>query len=175
METVRDRLYKFIQHLNMSVRQFEIKWGVASSYVRNISKGIGNDHLTNLCNQYPELDLNWLFTGQGSMLKNISENSENLTQQTITKDRNNSIDELIDIRIEKAVMENLDKIIATIMEGTNKSNQQQNAHVENILKMQSDENAKKFNTLIEAIREIIKDEDRDKFEQKIIPLKTKIG
>lgn len=94
-ETVRDRLYKFIQYLDMSVRQFEIKWGVASGYVRNISKGIGNEHLTNLCKQYPMLDLNWLYTGSGSMLKNIPENSENLSKQSISEERNNSIDELI--------------------------------------------------------------------------------
>lgn len=136
---------------------------------------VSDDILTKIVQSYNTVNAEWLLTGKGTMLKNIPENSENLTQQTITEERSNSIDELINIRIEKAVMENLDKIIATIMEGTNKSNQQQNEHVEKILKIQSDENARKFNTLIDAIREIVKDEDREKFESKIVQLKTKIG
>lgn len=72
-------------------------------------------------------------------------------------------------------MENLDKTITAIMEGMNRNNQQQNEHVEKILKIQSDENAYKFNVIIDAIREIIKDEDKEKFESKIVQLKTKIG
>lgn len=134
-ETVRDRLYKFIQYLDMSVRQFEIKWGVASGYVRNISKGIGNEHLTNLCKQYPMLDLNWLYTGSGSMLKNIPENSENLSKQSISEERNNSIDELINQKIEKTVMENIPAIISAVMEGMNKQMEGQNQVINKQLDM----------------------------------------
>ena len=108
------------------------------------------------------------------MLKNISENSENLSKQS-ENDLRISIDELINKKIEEAVMENLDKTITAIMDGMNRSNQQQNEHVEKILKIQSDENAYKFNVIIDAIREIIKDEDKEKFESKIVQLKTKIG
>lgn len=67
-KTLKDRLIQFIKSTGSSIRQFEIKWGVSSGYVNNISKGIGNEYLINLCNQYPELDLNWLLTGKGSML-----------------------------------------------------------------------------------------------------------
>lgn len=85
METVKDRLKHFIKTLGMSVNAFEKKWGTGQSYVNNISKGIGNEHLTNLCNLYPELNLNWLFTGKGSMLlpesENLSENKSNLAKQ----------------------------------------------------------------------------------------------
>lgn len=86
METVKDRLKHFIKTLGMSVNAFEKKWGTGKSYVNNISKGIGNEHLTNLCNLYPELNLNWLFTGKGSMLlselENLSENKSNLAKQS---------------------------------------------------------------------------------------------
>lgn len=133
-ETVRDRLYKFIQYLNMSVRQFELKWGVASGYVRNISKGIGNEHLTNLCKQYPILDLNWLYTGSGSMLKNIPENYENLMQQSENYSRN-SIDEIIEEKIKKAIMENIPAIISAVMEGMNKQMEGQNQVINKQLDM----------------------------------------
>lgn len=69
METVKDRLLEFIKSTGMSVNRFEQEWGVSGGYVKNISKGIGNDHLERLCQIYPSLDLNWLFTGKGRMLK----------------------------------------------------------------------------------------------------------
>lgn len=34
---------------------------------------------------------------------------------------------------------------------------------------------KKFEVLVNAIKEIVKDEDREKFESKLVPLKQKIG
>lgn len=91
METVKDRLKHFIKTLGMSVNAFEKKWGTGQSYVNNISKGIGNEHLTNLCNLYPELNLNWLFTGKGSMLlsesENLNENKSNLSKQKDVEER----------------------------------------------------------------------------------------
>lgn len=135
---------------------------------------VPDDILTEIINSYNTVSAEWLLTGSGSMLKNISENSENLSKQS-ENDLRISIDELINKKIEEAVMENLDKTITAIMDGMNRSNQQQNEHVEKILKIQSDENAYKFNVIIDAIREIIKDEDKEKFESKIVQLKTKIG
>lgn len=151
-ETVKDRLFKFIEYLNMSVRQFEIKWGVASGYVRNISKGIGNDHLSNLCNQYPNLDLNWLLTGKGSMLKNIPENSENLTQQTITEERSNSIDELIINLVKQTVMNEIPAIIKAVGEVMQGQHAGQNEILTTYLR-----NQKEISELqIGIIREVVK-------------------
>lgn len=117
----------------------------------------------------------WLMTGEGTMHKNILENSRNLSKQSENDIRISSIDDIINQKIEKAVMENLDKLISTIMEGSNRNSQLQNEHVEKILKMQSDENARKFDTLIDAIREILKDDDRQKFESKLVTLKSKMA
>ena len=81
------------------------------------------------------LDLNWLYTGSGSMLKNIPENSENLSKQSISEERNNSIDELINQKIEKTVMENIPAIISAVMEGMNKQMEGQNQVINKQLDM----------------------------------------
>lgn len=170
---VKKRLSMYLKEIGSNNNQFVVKMGYAPTFL-NSDGGISESKLTEISIAYPNLDMNWLLTGQGGMFKNISENSENLSKQNENNLRI-SIDGLINKKIKEAVMENLDKTITAIMDGMNRSNQQQNEHVEKILKIQSDENAYKFNVIIDAIREIIKDEDKEKFESKIVQLKTKIG
>lgn len=81
------------------------------------------------------LNTHWFYTGTGSMLKNIPENSENLSKQSISEERNNSIDELINQKIEKTVMENIPAIISAVMEGMNKQMEGQNQVINKQLDM----------------------------------------
>lgn len=123
METVKDRLKHFIKTLGVSVNAFEKKWGTGQSYVNNISKGIGNEHLTNLCNLHPELNLNWLFTGKGSMLlsesENLNENKSNLAKQSNNEERLFSTTEIKKIlKKQREIMtEEFGKIIMEKMSG----------------------------------------------------------
>lgn len=108
------------------------------------------------------------------MIKNISENSQSNLKQSISDDRNN-IDEIINQKIEEVVMEHLDKMIDTIMKRMNQQIDSQNKHMREVLKIQSDDNVQNFKVLVDAIKEIVKEEDVEKFERKIVPLKAKIG
>ena len=70
METsVKQRLIDFIKYKGISQRKFELNVGVSNGFVNNISKGIGADKLQKFLSVYPELNQEWLLTGEGNMLR----------------------------------------------------------------------------------------------------------
>lgn len=54
----------------------------------NSKGGISESKLMEISKTYSQLNMNWLLIGEGEMLKNISENSENNLKQTISEERN---------------------------------------------------------------------------------------
>jgi len=67
---VRDRIKEFIKSENITISDFEKQMNVANGYVNSISKGIGTDKIEIILEKYPNLNLEWLITGNGKMLKN---------------------------------------------------------------------------------------------------------
>ena len=67
--SVKQRIKYFIKSENMTVLDFERKIEVANGYVNSISKGIGTEKLEKILEIYPNLNLEWLITGSGEMLK----------------------------------------------------------------------------------------------------------
>ena len=66
---VKDRLKSFIKNKGLTVRDFEKTVGVSNGYVNSISKSIGIEKISKILEIYPNLNIEWLLTGQGSMLK----------------------------------------------------------------------------------------------------------
>lgn len=163
----------YLKEIGSNNNQFVVKMGYTQGFL-NSSGGISESKLMDISIAYPSLDMNWLLTGKGDMIKNISENSQSNLKQSISDDRNN-IDEIINQKIEEVVMEHLDKMIDTIMKRMNQQIDSQNKHMREVLKIQSDDNVQNFKVLVDAIKEIVKEEDVEKFERKIVPLKAKIG
>lgn len=71
MSSVRDRLIYFIRSKGLSFRDFERSIGVANGYVRNISRSIQPDKIEKISQIYPDLSIEWLITGKGTMNGNI--------------------------------------------------------------------------------------------------------
>lgn len=69
--TVKDRLVQFINHLRISTRAFEIACGFSNGFVKNISRGIGADKMRSILQTYPQLNSDWLITGEGEMLRPV--------------------------------------------------------------------------------------------------------
>lgn len=71
MEDFKNRLLAFIEgHCKTSVRAFEENCGLTNGTVGSVKKkGPGADIVKKISYAYPELDLNWLFTGIGAMVK----------------------------------------------------------------------------------------------------------
>jgi len=84
--SVKERIKEFIKSENITISDFEKQIKVANGYVNSISKGIGTEKIKIILEHYPNLNLEWLITGNGSMLRN----------QNVQNKLNNSIEENID-------------------------------------------------------------------------------
>lgn len=67
---VKERLKSYIESSKMSVKAFELSIDVSNGYINSISKSIGIDKLQLILEKYPNLNLEWLITGKGEMLRN---------------------------------------------------------------------------------------------------------
>lgn len=65
---VKERIYLFIESLNMPVSRFEKKCGLSNGYVKNFKGGLGIGKLEGILNAFPELNREWLLNGNGQML-----------------------------------------------------------------------------------------------------------
>jgi SOS-response transcriptional repressor LexA len=66
---LKDRLLKFIELKSVSKNHFHKKIGVGNGYLDKVSS-IGSDVIENIVEAYPDLNINWLFTGEGLMVDN---------------------------------------------------------------------------------------------------------
>lgn len=73
---IKGRFLEFISYKHLSKRKFQESIGVSNSYIQNISNGIGAEVLQRIKASYPELNTDWLMTGDGDMLKPIQNVSE---------------------------------------------------------------------------------------------------
>lgn len=67
--TVKERLKEYIKNSGITVQSFEKRIGAKNSYVNSISKSIGANFLKAIEREFPNLNTDWLLTGQGEMLK----------------------------------------------------------------------------------------------------------
>jgi len=67
--TVKNRVKAYCEAIQMTVSAFEKSIGVANGYVNSISKSIGIDKVSLILEKYPNINIEWLLTGKGDMLK----------------------------------------------------------------------------------------------------------
>lgn len=78
------RLAQFIDYLGISVRQFEVKISTSNGVIaRFCSKNtsLRSEILENIHTAYPELSMEWLVTGRGSMIYEPSPSNDSNCQQ----------------------------------------------------------------------------------------------
>ncbi|MCS2403772.1 Peptidase S24-like protein [Bacteroides salyersiae] len=68
METSKDRLKMFIKHLKIGQTKFEQNTGISRGYISKIKESIGTPILNKITSSYPELNTEWLISGNGKML-----------------------------------------------------------------------------------------------------------
>lgn len=66
--SIKQRLILFIKGKGLSQGRFEKAVGLSNGFVNNISKGIGAEKLQKIISVFPDLNQNWLLTGEGAML-----------------------------------------------------------------------------------------------------------
>ena len=70
------RITNYAKSKKMSVRQFELSCGFKSGWVGNIKSQVDIERINIISANYPDLNINWLFTGNGDMLNSKTSQSE---------------------------------------------------------------------------------------------------
>lgn len=65
----KERLKLFVQSLNLGQNAFEKEVGIANGYLASKSQSVSSDTIERIIYKYPNLNLDWLFTGSGSMFQ----------------------------------------------------------------------------------------------------------
>lgn len=72
--SVKDRLIDYLSSQKISKSEFGRTIGVSNAYVTSIRKSIDSDKIKSIALNYPNLNIEWLLTGDGSMLKSSCDN-----------------------------------------------------------------------------------------------------
>lgn len=76
MESVSDRLASFLKYKGKGQTAFEQEAGLSRGYVQKASDNMGYKIKSKISENCPELNMNWLLTGEGDMLKDEQHVSE---------------------------------------------------------------------------------------------------
>lgn len=74
-ETIKDRFIEYLKHLGIGQGKFEKNTGIGNGTINNIKDGISSPKLAKISLTYPDLNIEWLITGNGEMLKECSNNA----------------------------------------------------------------------------------------------------
>ncbi|WP_431369941.1 hypothetical protein [Kordia sp.] len=105
-----DRIILFIKRKNLSMRAFDKSINVGNGYTSKQSKSsasVGSDVLEKIIDVYPELSPLWLLTGKGDMIIELHTDEEKDKINEPQPEYNNSIDEIIEFKIERIVKQQL--------------------------------------------------------------------
>lgn len=68
---LKSRLIQFINHKGISTRNFEKMCDFGNGFVANAGESMRKPNLEKLSTVFPELNISWLLTGEGEMIKPI--------------------------------------------------------------------------------------------------------
>lgn len=131
--TVKERLIEFIEQENMSQRAFCLSIGKSPTFVSSMRKSTSSDEIYNISVRYPNLNIEWLLTGEGSMLRDFSQKNEinsekssivgsNISGNGNTVNASTDVGKLIDEMGEqrKAYITQIDRLLNIIEQTINK-------------------------------------------------------
>ncbi len=82
--TIKDRLMLFINYLGMPISRFELEVGFTNGSIRNLKHSPNERRLSLISRRYPQLNKEWLLTGNGEMLNS----SNSITVENSTTGNN---------------------------------------------------------------------------------------
>jgi hypothetical protein len=87
---MKERLIEFLAYLSIGQTKFEENVGLSRGFVHRLNDNITLKTLKKIMESYPELNEEWLKTGEGEMLKpkiqpDVLQNSNNINSITVSK------------------------------------------------------------------------------------------
>ncbi|GAB1359858.1 hypothetical protein MASR1M31_16470 [Porphyromonadaceae bacterium] len=79
--SVKQRLTEYLHEKNISKSEFGRSIGVSSAFISSMRKSIQSDKVQKIALRYPDLNIDWLLYGKGSMFINQSETKEKSTDR----------------------------------------------------------------------------------------------
>ena len=73
---MRERIRTLAAALNISLRRFSLSINKSESFARTIKNSVGADVVGEISRTYPNVNLNWLITGEGPMFKDDQNNDD---------------------------------------------------------------------------------------------------
>lgn len=80
-----ERISQFREHLGIGQTAFEVNVGVAKGYFSKV-KTLGSDKIIGIYEKYPQLNIEWLITGNGYMIREDEYNHLKDIQKAMGKD-----------------------------------------------------------------------------------------
>jgi len=111
-----DRLIQFINHIGLSARQFDISIGASNGYTLRMKKNhasVGSDVLETVLQTYPDLNVVWLLTGEGVMLKSQMED-EVLDFEKLPAEKKAIIEKIIEDKIRERQHQELRNLVKEV-------------------------------------------------------------
>lgn len=87
-----DRIKQIIDYKQISVRKFCIEIGVSNGFLDKV-KDVGVEKVAKILYTYPEINPEWLVTGNGDMLR-----QQDLPKPTIDTNRMDELNEMIEMQ-----------------------------------------------------------------------------
>lgn len=75
--SVKERLKTLAKIKEKSVLAFERNLGLSNGYINAIRVSIQPDKIESIASHYPDVNIEWLLTGEGPMLKESQNHTEN--------------------------------------------------------------------------------------------------
>ena len=88
--SVKERIKLFCRTEGITISAFENSIGASNGYVNAISKSIGIDRINLLLEKYSNLNIEWLLTGKGEMVKTKCTPQHNYVDPTIAVHNKNT-------------------------------------------------------------------------------------
>ena len=107
--SVKKRLKDFIKSQGLTISGFEKDINVSNGWGNSISKGIGGEVLLSILEKSPKLNIDWLLTGKGSMLKEDTSKPvntpEDMGQVALLQQENSFLKEKITLLEENKILQ----------------------------------------------------------------------
>ena len=112
MDAVKGRLMDFLGHIGLDKSVFEREAGLANGFVDKTNSRMRKSSLNAISARFPQLNTDWLMTGQGEMLKDVPVSA--VKEQDLVPQLLDRIDKLIEIHERDA--SNLERLLSIMMD-----------------------------------------------------------